>query len=426
MINRSTLTTLTVTYLAGISIGWFLEPDQIPADSPVSSNLKSTRSSNTHLTGQYELKLLRDDTLQDNRNIIEKLSKAGEKDKKLNSLIDEIEAHQVPDLLRQLSNSNSLAGLSSSDKKVFQQLLKHWYSLSKTETLSWLSKLPNEQERVYQISELISLTSETNLDEAIELMQEYLRQEDGSLNTPLNILNSSAERSAELLFEVSIMGQSETISNGMNGLSYPDGFDFKKALNLFSEYSSSLSVKQASSITPSNLLSEWAAINPQDAYDWLNLGKSLIANDSLKPYIEGYVQYATPVEVGTFLGDIFDAKKPDYSGIKQALHNTRDSSVLETFLNNSGSSISRNEHYVNLLHEMDVASNYMSETRHTLLRSIPAEQRLAIIGDPKLSRYVSSPFLNSEARKSLIQLGHSTEQIDRIFNVNSLKKVAVN
>jgi len=407
--NKPKIFASAITYTVGISIGWVMKPSQ----NSDNSEDESYRSSSRSLTlGERTSKTSAQKIRQKRHDLIERLVNEAANPESLALLIADINEHEISGLLGQFQDRASLQGLSDSDKKIFQQLLKRWYSLSKTNALSWLSELPIENERIRLMSDLVSSTVGEDFDGALELAKQFLRKENGALNLPFTFYMAATEKSPDQFVDLYKLSKYNGNSSYGYGLNYPEGFDFKKTLNLLHDLSGSLQEGERLSSFPTNLLKTWASRNPQEAYDWLMSDKKVTGNDRITQFIAGYAERATPAEIGSFLGDVWDAEKPNYSAISTMLTNTNSSEVYETFLKNADPSISREEHHVGLLKNLANSGSYRATARYNVLKSIPADQRLEVLKNPKLERYVRSPRLQRELRKSLLQLGHTAEQLD--------------
>ena len=408
--NKPKIFALAITYTVGVSIGWVMKPSQNPDNSEDESYRSSSRTLNL---GERRSKKAAQKIRQKRHDLIESLVNEADNPESLGLLIADINEHEISGLLSQFQDRASLQGLSDSDEKIFQQLLKHWYSLSKTNALSWLSELPIENERIRFMSDLVSSTVGEDFDGALELAKQYLRKENGALNLPMTFYLAATEKSPDQLVDLYKLSKYNGNSSYGYGLSYPEGFDFKTTLNLLHDLSNSLKEGERLSSFPTDLLQTWAAINPQEAYDWLMLGKQVIGNDRISQFIAGYAERTNPAEIGSFLGNVLDAEKPNYSAISQVLTNTNSSDVYEKFLSNADPAISREEHHIGLFKNLAKSGSYRATARYNLLKSIPATQRLEILKNPRLKYYVKSPRLQKELRKSLLELGHTAEQLDR-------------
>ena len=333
----------------------------------------------------------------------------------IRKLLDQLTAADIPALISELSASVGIEGLDYTEQKQMKTLLVRWHELDPEAAFAWTMSLKTRKDRMIFANELVNAIAEKDYEGSLRLVERIRAKEKNSV-IPYALFTKAAQQGPDTLLQLCKLSVEEGGACSGQTVVYPPQFDFGRILDGLAEMKASLAANQNISNIPSNLLSEWAAREPEAAWAWLQQGKKVSFNSDLAEFFEGYGKVASPEQMGGFLASVFDpAKDSDraYREIAEALmtHPTEES--LNAFLDGAPS-----DRAVDLV-RLIAATKYWggdnpSKLRCLAFRRMSHDQRVEVLtrlyGERGIDDYDRRP-LTVELRG----LGHDEAEIGRLL-----------
>ena len=225
------------------------------------------------------------------------------------ALVEQLNAGEIPALLDELVGRAGILGLGYSESGQLKELLLQWYAKAPDAAFAWVLSLKNEKDRRKHAEALIEAAGAKDYASAVSMIEEFKAAENGRIEWPASLFENAAKGGADEFIRLCRMSIYEGDTASGTQVDFPPSFDFRKVLDELAATEASLGERLRIGCLPSNLLTEWAARDPQAAWEWLQQGKALTFNSNLDGFLKGYAPTATPEELGEFLAGVFDPSK---------------------------------------------------------------------------------------------------------------------
>lgn len=324
---------------------------------------------------------------------------------------------RIPILTEALLGTSDLDGLGRSARHSIRRMIAEWHEEAPAAVETWVLGIEDESRRQTLLQPLIESKAETDFQAALELAEQHARDEDGAVRIPQALFEQAVKRDAASLLAVTEATAKSSEGGGQRGrgYAYPVGFDYESALRGLAEMEDGLPDDKMFAKMPAGLLTEWAKVEPQAAYDWLLEGHSVTFNDGIDEFLDGYGRVAPPREwiplLEPFLnGEMLqaeDAYRASYSQLSGA-----GPGAVEEWVGALDGKVPRSEALGGLLK----ASNSWQgdrtvRERERIFQAMEPAERLDVSRD-WANRLLNSQRGRREYRATLMKLGHSEAEID--------------
>ncbi len=396
----------TITLITGFALGWVAHPSSSDKDH----NFRDLNQSS------------------ESKNRLKEFTKANRAFDSVTDKIDlnhpskidfsQLQGKDVAALLEKLANMGGFSGLTYEQKKLGDDLLKHWFSMDPDGAIKWADSRENRADRSHLLVVLAEEVSIENFDEGLSLVRKYLQGEKFTL--PVSFLSKAASLSAEKFIEVSQLATTPGNSNDAwsSSFNFPQDFDFTWAAQELMKLEKSVEGTDIRlGARANNFLESWTKADPESAYNWLTNGGE-INRQGMTDFVKGLTSIRTPDEVGKFLAEQFEhspenQESQSYSNIQAALRSNPSSQLLEQFLGNVGGD--RTQHIAGILRETTPWGEGRATPR-LVVESLPEAERLAILKEPEVQKVLRIDRIRSLVTESLLALDHTPEEIGKIID----------
>lgn len=395
--------------LAGFSIAWNMKPaaGHFPLDpaSPVQTRVErrpvSSRSPGRAAPSEFSQRwkeVENDDNL----------------DEKRKALLAALDPSEFPALMAEMDDKAGLSGLDYVANEQLDELFKAWHAKAPEAALAWLRALPKAEDRVNLLGVIVEEAAETSLDDALAMLSQHGRGEDGRISVPDKVLEKAAELGADKLLDACKLG----LGQGRDGTAvpeldrYPTGFDFKRVLDGLAAAGAEFGNDGNFTKVPGDLLSEWAKRDLHAAWAWTREGKIVPGNEASR-----LIAVVPLADAGTLLGSVFvDPFDPASNGgnpyldAQRALFDKPSSEMLDAFLQTAPGD--REAHLDGLFSIGWSGDVDYDEFRSLILERMSPEQRVEVLR--RKTKGGVDRKVWSALTRSLRGLGHSEEEIQTL------------
>lgn len=329
---------------------------------------------------------------------------------------DSLDPAEIPELAECLFASAGLGGLGHGGKRALEAMIGRWYERSPGEVRAWVLGIGNEGERTVCLAKLIEVEAAGDLDVALELAESQFRGSSAARDLPMNLFQEAVGQGSDTLLRA--IGASAYPGKSASGqeIEYPEGFDFAATLERLTEAERDLPEGWRYAHYPSNLLSEWAKVDPQAAFDWMSGGSKVSFNSEIGDFLKGYATVARPDEWSPLLvpmltGDVSHIRDSAYQASFEQLRGQGPAGVEEWLAGLEGS-VPRDVALSGLLHGVAFwGGNGIQDQRAVILAQMSPAVRLDV-EQAWAGRWLRDERMRTEYRQALSRLGHSEAEID--------------
>ena len=411
MSRRAWTVGCVAAFAVGFGTAWLVKPKvsqlSVEDDSAAPARLRDQRMSGPSRTPSRDFPALISQ-MHEHRRGSEEIEKT----------LEELNPEEIPELLESLAKKAGMSGLDWRDRELFEEVLEHWYGESPEAAIAWVMALENPSDRTTMLQNLVELEAETDLEQALQLVEQFDAQQEGGLAIPWALMQKGVDHDVGMLLRLCKLGLKPDGGTSGSGCSYPSGFNFKGALEGLKKAKDEAPEGYDFSTLPSNLLSEWAKRDPNAALEWALQGNDLSFNSGLDEFFEGYAEVASDDDYGALVADLFDPTQSDYQKYNfawDALVDKADEGAIRSFLDNSSTHGGKFE----LVGGLVVASLGSSggdydRTRGMLLAMLTADERVRLLQSEHRDR-----FRAGYAKRAMVpileRLGHTPAEIEALL-----------
>lgn len=325
-----TLLPYLLVFFAGLAVSWFAKkPVIVVEEKQQFARASQHRSSQSKdVTAKSASRNARVDEL------LKKLTNAEYDNEKKSTVLAEIETSELLLLIEKISESAGITGLDYKEKEQLEDLLVEWCERDADAALAWADGTKNPRDRKALLGKVISHIAEKNLETGIELVLQYCRNEEVGWDIPYSISNKIVSTDADQMLRLT--AQFVSSKGGTSGYSgeFPPNYDFRKALDGLAAIKSSLKQSESFSVLPTNLMEEWAKMDPDAAWQWLSEDKNVTFND-VDDFLEGYCERATNAEIIQILtqaGERFKTPEQHFRSVWSVIAEKQNAELISQFL----------------------------------------------------------------------------------------------
>ena len=409
---------VAVGIFLGFAFAWLIKPEK--AAGTVTIESQRTRA-------KYPIRSTdkaRAFTDQEADEFFKHMRQAGTDQEQRDALFGQISDGEVRALLEELRVRAGYDGLDDADEMAIRGLLTTWYLRSPAAALAWLQYVDNDAERNKLVGGIVENLASRDLDAAMDLLRKQGPDRLGIQAFSSGLFEAALGRGVGGLLEVCGIGIYRGPSRGISSqrVTYPDGFDFRRALDGLAEIKAAIGGDAKFMALPSDLVGEWTKRDPQAAWAWLQQDKVIDGSGKFE-FFSSYAAKAEPTDVASLLAADF---KPEataearYQNILWVLDEHPSSEMFNAILD-----VIPGDRAANLRGLLDERAGFVFDTEDMdpvskliLERMEPGERLTGLRG---MFRDIDSdPFdLKDAARKGitplLLRMGHSQEEIASLF-----------
>ena len=401
-----------ITLIIGVTTGWVIHGKQIISSAERSEQKPSKEQRvNSNITqqeaGYRKFKTRQKPVTTGLQAIIAKLG-SNYNPTKINAILAKTDPEAIPGLLKLYEARSGLKGLTYPDNKIYLRVLGYWHKQNPEQAINYCNNLPHRDSQVFLLKKLISATANSDFSSAYDQAKIHLLDDKGNIDYPENFLHLAMKSSPEDLVKVLI--DSSRMSDEVNSerMTYLEGFPYEQVINKLSEHQATLNEGEKMTLGLTNLLSNWAALEPESAYQWVMDGNKLHNNDSINALMEGYGKVASTEDIGKLSAEYFESNKESIDVLANALTIRPDANVYQSFKSNLNGNVNQHDYNVQLMQKLINHPRQDLAARLAVLSQIPKDEQLTIFEDPGFYEYDQNVI-----RNTLLAAGHNEEDINQ-------------
>lgn len=351
----------------------------------------------------------------------------GESNQSQNEFLDTLSAAELIAVLQGIEDSAGIVGLEYGERSQVEKAVERLYELDPALAKKWLSERSSMKDISHFTIHLAEKIGEEDIDSAFAFIREmqvtaesaFSEESEEAHFVSTSLLENAAKVSEDKFLEGSVFGLRKSSSASGSPIEIPDGFDYERVLTELNRLGKEAGDDYKFTRLPTNLLTEWAASDPQAAYDWLSKEPKVSFNDDLDEFIEGYNQAAPASEVGAFLSDLEQSMSLEEDGYRyrevlSVAISADDPEVTKSFMSALQRSPRRTETLEEITRRLQFSSGGIAASGAVLAAMTPAE-RMNLFNGEQGSRLRSRDAWHGNFRSQMRALNHTDAEIDAIL-----------
>lgn len=403
-----TLISYLLVFLAGLAVSWLAKrPTTVVEEmQPIERTSQQRSAQSKNAVTKASSRNARADEL------LKKFSVASYNKEKKSAVMAEMETSELLLLIEAISQKAGITGLDYKDKEQLEDFLVEWSKRDSDAALAWADGIKNPRDRKALLGKVISHIAEKNWETGIELVLQYCRNEEGGWDIPYSISNKIVSTDADQMLRLT--AQFVSSKGGTSGYSgeFPPNYDFRKALDGLAAIKSSLKQSESFSVLPTNLMEEWAKIDPDAAWQWLGEDKNVTFND-VDDFLEAYCETATNaqiIQILTQAGERSETPDQHFRSAWSVIAEKQNAELISQFLD---AAPGNHQEKLNQFFRVSNRSRggYFDVSKNMFVSQMSPAERMSVFAQDldysEMDRKFYTPILQ--------RLGHSEAEIQRML-----------
>ncbi len=331
------------------------------------------------------------------------------------NLFTDMPTGDIPLLIEQWRKRAGFSGLEYNEQFQIRRLAKEWYEKEPDAALAWAAGMECQKDRQALISEMVGAEAKRNFDHALELAKQYGTVALGGLEMPNEVREKLGDGDPARFME--IMRLFPAAGSGRSGgeVEFKENFDFA-TLAAMLEKADDETKGESYSFFPSNLIKDWAKIDPEAAWNWVSREKGgQMPFSGADDFFSALAATRSKEQINDFVIDQMASRNDDESKFRlawQALARRPEAAQITDFINRMPGDRGAN------LEQLVKASSHGSggpydEFKEILVTQMTADERMRIL--PKVFASSSSGDDRRVIAGTLRQLGHTDAEINAML-----------